>query len=81
MERVIVLTPNRIIQVNELPISMVNVSKINSLKESILDGRVSLLTAEEEFEKEIILDALARTNSVSVSGGGPSGDQPEDPEI
>jgi DNA-binding NtrC family response regulator len=64
MERVIALTPNKVIQVNELPISIVNVSKINGLKESILDGKVSLLTAEEEFEKEIILDALNRTNYV-----------------
>jgi two-component system response regulator AtoC len=64
IERVIALTPNRFIQVNELPISIINVSKINGLKESILDGKVSLLTAEEEFEKEIILDALNRTNYV-----------------
>ena len=64
MERVIALTPNRIIQANELPISIVNVSKINGLKDSILDGKVTLLRAEEEFEKEIILDALNKTNNV-----------------
>jgi len=64
MERVIALTSNRVIEANELPISIANTSRINGLKDNILDGKVSLLRAEEEFEKEIILDALNRTNYV-----------------
>jgi transcriptional regulator with GAF, ATPase, and Fis domain len=38
--------------------------KISGLKESVLNGKVSFLKAEEEFEKEIILDALKRSNYI-----------------
>jgi len=64
MERVIALTPNEYIQPKELPFSLVNVSKSNGLKESILSGQIPFLKAEEEFEKEVILDALKRSNNV-----------------
>jgi two-component system response regulator AtoC len=64
IERVIALTPNEHIQPNELPLSLINISKINGLKEYILDGKVPFLKAEEEFERGIILDALKRTNYV-----------------
>ena len=64
IERVIALTPNEYIQSNELPLSLINISKINGLKEYILDGKVPFLKAEEEFERGIILDALKRTNYV-----------------
>jgi DNA-binding NtrC family response regulator len=61
---VIALTSNDYIQLNELPLSFKNIPKINGLKESILDGKVSFLEAEEEFEREVILDALRRSNYV-----------------
>jgi DNA-binding NtrC family response regulator len=64
IERIIVLTSNEYIQHNELPFSLINIPKINGLKESVLNGKVSFLEAEEEFEKGIILDALKRTNYV-----------------
>jgi len=64
IERVIALTSNEYIQANELPFSLINISKINGLKEYILNGKVSFLKAEEEFERGIILDALKRTNYV-----------------
>lgn len=64
IERVIALTSNEYIQVNELPFSFKNIPKINGLKESVLDGKVSFLQAEEEFEREVILDALKKTNYV-----------------
>jgi len=64
IERVIALTPNEHIQPNELPLSLINISKINGLKEYILDGKVPFLKAEEEFERGIILDALKKTNYV-----------------
>jgi len=64
IERVIALTSNEYIQVNELPLSFKNVPKINELKDSILNRKVSFLQAEEEFEKEVILDALKRTNYI-----------------
>ena len=64
IERIIVLTSNEYIQNNELPFSLINIPKINGLKESVLNGKVSFLEAEEEFEKGIILDALKRANYV-----------------
>lgn len=64
VERVIALTSDEYIQPHELPFSLINVSKMNGLKGSVLDGKVPFLKAEEEFEKGIILDALKRTNYV-----------------
>jgi len=64
IERVIVLSANDQIQANELPFSLINVSKMNGLKEYILNGKVSFLKAEEEFERGIILDALKKVNYI-----------------
>jgi putative PEP-CTERM system response regulator len=64
IERVIALTSNEYIQLEELPLSFKNIPKINGLKESVLDGKVSFSQAEEEFEREVILDALKRTNYI-----------------
>jgi transcriptional regulator with GAF, ATPase, and Fis domain len=64
IERVINLTSNEYIQPNELPFSLINMPKVNGLKESVLDGKVSFLKAEQEFEKMIILDALKRSNYI-----------------
>ena len=64
VERVVTLTVNSYIQPSELPFSLLNVPKMNGLKESILTGRVSLIEGEEKFEKEIIEDALRRANYV-----------------
>ncbi len=64
IERIVNLTSNEYIQPNELPFSLINIPKINGLKESVLNGKVSFLEAEEEFEKEIILDALRKTNYI-----------------
>jgi DNA-binding NtrC family response regulator len=64
IERVIALTPNEYIEADELHLTLKNVSNINGLKESILDRKMSLLSAEEEFERGIILDALKRTNYI-----------------
>ncbi len=64
VERVMALTSNEYIQANELPFSLINISKMNGLKEHILEGRVSFTQAEEEFERAVILDALRRTNFI-----------------
>ncbi len=64
IERVIALTQNEYILPDELPIPIAHQSKTNGLKESVLSGQISFSKAEEEFEKEIILDALRRTNYV-----------------
>ena len=64
VERVIALTSSEYIQLSELPLSFKNIPKINGFKESVLDGKVSFIQAEEEFEREVILDALKRTNHI-----------------
>jgi DNA-binding NtrC family response regulator len=64
IERVIALTSNEYIQADEIPFSFKNIPKINGLRESVLEGKVSFIQAEEEFEKEVILDALKRTNYI-----------------
>jgi DNA-binding NtrC family response regulator len=64
IERMVALTPNEYIQPCELPFSSLDTPKTNGLKESILQGNVSLLKAEEEFERELISDALKRANNV-----------------
>jgi DNA-binding NtrC family response regulator len=64
IERMVALTSNEWIQPAELPFSFLNTSKINGLRDSILQGNVSLLEAEEAFEKELISDALKKANYV-----------------
>ena len=64
IERMVALTPNEYIQPSELPFSSLDTPKTNGLKESILQGNLSLLKAEEEFERELISDALKRANNV-----------------
>jgi transcriptional regulator with GAF, ATPase, and Fis domain len=64
IERVITLTSNDYIQLIELPPFFKSIPKVDGLKESVLDGKVSFLQAEEEFEREVILDALKKTNYI-----------------
>ncbi len=64
MERVITLTSNEYIQLNELPPFFKGVPRVDGLKDSVLNGKVSFLKAEEEFEREVILDALKKTNFI-----------------
>jgi DNA-binding NtrC family response regulator len=64
IERVMALTSLDYIQHTELPFSLVNIPKVNGLRGSVLNGKVSFTQAEEEFEKGMILDALKRTNYV-----------------
>ena len=64
IERVVTLTSHEQIQPEELPVSLLRLPKFNGLRESILDGKISLLKGEEKFEREIIQDALRRANHV-----------------
>ncbi len=49
-----------------LPASLKSDSRSTSLREDILSGRVSLEKAVMDFERDIILDALKRTNYVQT---------------
>jgi DNA-binding NtrC family response regulator len=64
IERMVALTPNELLQARELPFPSQDPVKAGGLKDKILKGNVSLLEAEEEFEREIIADALKKANNV-----------------
>ena len=70
IERMVALTPNETIQSHELPFSFLKPSETDGLKEAILKGSVSLLEAEEAFEKELISDALKRANYIQSHAAG-----------
>jgi DNA-binding NtrC family response regulator len=54
------------IEPEHLPASLKSDSRSSSLREDILSGRVSLEKAVMDFERDIILDALKRTNYVQT---------------
>ena len=64
IERAVTLTSNEYIQPNELPLSLIHLPEFESIRESVLGGRISLVEGEEKFEREIILDALKKANYV-----------------
>ena len=64
IEHVIALTSNDYIQANELPLSLKNIPQNKGLKESVFNGKVSFSKAVEEFEREMVLDALKKTNYI-----------------
>ena len=66
MERVTLLSRNSKIQQEDLPSNIRTNGKLNLIKEAVLEGKVSFEKAEEEFEKDIILNTLERTNYVQT---------------
>jgi DNA-binding NtrC family response regulator len=66
IERVVTLTPDDLINVEDLPQNITNETKAGLMKDDILSGRVSLDGAIANFEKDIILTALEKTNYVQT---------------
>lgn len=66
IERVITLTLDNIIKIDDLPQNITNETKAGLMKDDILSGRLSLEEAISSFEKEIILTALEKTNYVQT---------------
>ena len=66
IERVVTLTPDNLINVEDLPQNITNETKAGLMKDDILSGRVSLDEAIANFEKDIILTALEKTNYVQT---------------
>ncbi len=64
IERAVTLSSDEYISPGELPFSLIQLPKYDGLKESNLDGKISLLQGEEKFEREIIMDALKKTSYV-----------------
>ena len=66
IERVVTLTPDNLINVEDLPQNITNETKAGLMKDDILSGRISLDEAIANFEKDIILTALEKTNYVQT---------------
>jgi transcriptional regulator with PAS, ATPase and Fis domain len=66
IERVVVLSCADQILPNDLPPSLKSTSKVEQIKQGVLDGRISFEDAERDFEKDIILEALKKTSYVQT---------------
>ena len=66
IERVVVLSSADSIGPNELPSVLKTTSKAEQIKQGVLNGRISFEDAERDFEKDIILEALKKTNFVQT---------------
>ncbi|MFH1624306.1 MAG: helix-turn-helix domain-containing protein, partial [Pseudomonadota bacterium] len=66
IERIALLSNNSKILPDDLPTNIRNNATLNLLKETVLEGRVSFAKVEAEFEKDIILSTLKKTNYVQT---------------
>lgn len=66
IERVVVLSKGEVIAPEDLPIHLKSGSQVELIKRGVLDGRISFLDAEKEFEKDIIQEALKKSNNVQT---------------
>jgi DNA-binding NtrC family response regulator len=64
IERVMALSTAATITVEDLPVNVRENVRISRLKDAVLWGEISLIKAVEEFEKDIIIDGMRRTNYV-----------------
>ena len=66
IERVVVLSCADVISPNDLPSTLKSTSKVEQIKQGVLGGRISFEDAERDFEKDIILEALKKSNFVQT---------------
>jgi len=66
VERVVALTNGDTIGPADLPPSLQSDSRVELIKRGVLDGRLPFEDAEREFEKDIILEALKKSNYVQT---------------
>jgi two-component system, NtrC family, response regulator AtoC len=66
VERVVVLSKGDTITAEELPAALKSGSQAELIKRGVLDGRISFLDAERDFEKDIIQEALKKSNFVQT---------------
>jgi len=66
IERIVVLTNEDTIGPNDLPPGLKTTSRVELIKREVLEGRISFEDAERDFEKDIILEALKRSNYVQT---------------
>jgi DNA-binding NtrC family response regulator len=66
IERIVVLTNVEVIGTGELPPNLKSTSRVELIKQEVLDGRISFEDAERDFEKDIIIEALKKSNNVQT---------------
>jgi two-component system response regulator AtoC len=66
IERVVVLSTTDLIGPSELPPILKTGSRAELIKQDVLEGRISFIDAERDFEKDIILEALKKSNYVQT---------------
>ena len=66
IERIVVLTTSDTINPDDIPSSLKTESRVELIKLGVLDGRISFEDAEREFERDIIMEALKKSNFVQT---------------
>lgn len=66
IERIVVLSSSDLINPDDIPPSLKTDSRVELIKLGVLDGRISFEDAEREFEKDIIVEALKKSNFVQT---------------
>ncbi len=66
IERIVVLSCADTISPGDLPSSLKSTSKVEQIKQGVLNGRISFDDAERDFEQDIILEALKKANFVQT---------------
>jgi DNA-binding NtrC family response regulator len=64
IERITLLSKNSRVLPEDLPSNIRGNAKLNSIKEAVLEGKLSFEKAEAEFERDIILNMLEKTDYV-----------------
>ncbi|MEW6616453.1 MAG: helix-turn-helix domain-containing protein, partial [Thermodesulfobacteriota bacterium] len=62
--RVTLLSKNSRVLPEDLPLNIRGSARLNSIRDAVLEGNISFEKAEAEFERDIILNALEKTNYV-----------------
>ncbi len=66
IERAVVLAEKDVIHPDDLPISVKKEVNVSGLKESVLSGELSLEEAKNNFERELIIEALSKTGGTQT---------------
>jgi DNA-binding NtrC family response regulator len=66
IERIVVFSGTETVNPDEIPAGLKSSSQTELIKRGVLNGRISFEDAEREFEKDILLDALKKTNFVQT---------------
>ncbi len=66
IERIVVLSSSDAINTDDIPPSLKTDSRVELIKLGVLDGRISFEDAEREFEKDILIEALKKSNFVQT---------------